>query len=124
MFERIFASTPVVWNARFAVMRRSYLAGLPRCPETRQEIRERDLGCRRRRRGQPTGSAALRNPLLCFANPVQQIQWIEPTKPSPKATFGRLGNRRGPQNAFKRRQRSFIALRYLGAVTGLRFQFE
>ncbi len=68
-------------DARLAVMRRSYLAGLPCCPETRQEIREGNLGCCRRRRGQTTGSAALRNPLLCFANPVQQIQWIEPTKP-------------------------------------------
>jgi len=124
MFERIFAGTPVMWDARFAVMRRSNLAGLPRYPKTRQEVGEWDLSCCLRRRRQTARSAALCNALLCFANSMQQIQWIEPTKPRAKATFGRLGNRCGSQDALKRRQRSFIVLRHLGAVTSLRFQFE
>ncbi|MGF6978170.1 hypothetical protein QFZ94_006685 [Paraburkholderia sp. JPY465] len=40
MLERIFPGTPVMGDARFSMMRRPDLSGLPRRSKTHQEIRE------------------------------------------------------------------------------------
>src|ERR1700761_893928 len=80
MLERIFPAAPGVWGARLSVMRRPYLAVLPRCAETCQEIRERNAARRfcLRRRG--AGSVTLRDVLLSFAHSAQEVQWVERAK--------------------------------------------
>ena len=42
VLERVFAAAPGVGDSRFPVMRRSYLAVVPRRSEARQEVGERN----------------------------------------------------------------------------------
>lgn len=97
MLERIFPAAPGVRDARLSVMRWPYLAVLPRCPKARKEIRERNATrcfCLRRRRA---GFAAVRDVLLRFALPAQEVQWVERAKLRTLSAFGCLWHRRRTQ---------------------------
>jgi hypothetical protein len=77
VLERIFPGAPVMWDARFSVMRRPDFAGLPRCSKTCQEVGEWNLirCCSLLRRR--AGSAALGDALLGFLNrPGNRGGWL------------------------------------------------